>query len=63
MNAVYENSTPSLAAIKFEAAKIKHGRTSLVNDERLGPLEAATLNDNIGIVHQTVLNDLRIKNE
>jgi len=42
MDAVCRDSAPSFVTVKFWAAEFKHGRTSLIDDERSERLKTAT---------------------
>ncbi|XP_065671876.1 protein GVQW3-like [Hydra vulgaris] len=61
MDSVYGDSAPPFTTVKFWAAEFKRGRQSLGDDERSGHLKTATTDENIAKVHQTVLDDRRIK--
>jgi len=58
---VYGDSSPLFSTIKKWAAKFKHGRTSLEDDPREGRPKRATTPEIIEQVHDTVLDDRRMK--
>src|SRR5436190_6983885 len=63
LDSVYGYSAPSFTTVKFWAAEFKRGRKSLGDDERSGRPKIATTDENIGKVHEMVLDDRRIKHE
>jgi len=58
---VYGDSSPSFSTIKKWAAEFKRGRTSLEDDSREGHPKSATTLEIIEQVHDTVLDDRRMK--
>ena len=67
-NEIYSNfikdygvSSPSFSTIKKWAAEFKRGRTSLEGDPREGRPKSATTPEIIEQVHDTVLDDRRMK--
>jgi len=58
---VYGDSSPSFSTIKKWAAEFKRGRTSLEGDPREGRPKSATTPEIIEQVHDTVLDDRRMK--
>jgi histone-lysine N-methyltransferase SETMAR len=58
---VYGDSSPSFSTIKKWAAEFKCGRTGLEDDSREGRPKSATTPEIIEQVHDTVLDDRRMK--
>ena len=58
---VYGDSSPSFSTIKKWAAEFKCGRTGLKDDPRNGRPKSATTPEIIEQVHDTVLDDRRMK--
>jgi len=58
---VYGDSSPSFSTIKKWAAEFKRGRTSLEDDPREGRPKSATTPEIIEQVHDTLLDDRRMK--
>jgi transposase len=58
---VYGDSSPSFSAIKKWAAEFKRGRTSLEGDPREGRPKSAITPEIIEQMHDTVLDDRRMK--
>jgi transposase len=58
---VYGGSSPSFSTIKKWAAEFKRGRTSLEDDPREGRPKSATTLKILEQVHDTVLDDRRMK--
>ena len=57
LDSVYEDSASSFTTVTFWAAELKRGRKSLEDDGRSGRPKTATTDENIGEVHQMVLDD------
>jgi transposase len=58
---IYGDSSPSFSTIKKWAAEFKRGRNSLEGDPREGRPKSATTPEIIEQVHDTILDDLRMK--
>ena len=58
---VYGDSSPSFSTIRKWAAEFKRGRTSLEDDPRKGRPKSAITPEIIEQVHDTLLDDRRIK--
>ncbi|GFS76258.1 histone-lysine N-methyltransferase SETMAR [Trichonephila clavipes] len=61
LDSVYGDSAPSFTTVKVWASEFKRGRKSMGDIERSGRPITATTDENIGKVHQMVLDDRRIK--
>ncbi|XP_025263254.1 histone-lysine N-methyltransferase SETMAR-like [Camponotus floridanus] len=61
LDSALEDSSPSFSTVKKWAAEFKRGRSSIFDDERSGRPKTATNEEIIQKIHDSVLNDRRIK--
>lgn len=61
LDAVYGDSSPSMATVKNWFNEFQRGRTSVFDDPRPGAPKTATTDDNVTKVHDLVLADRRLK--
>ena len=61
LDSVYGDSALSFTTVKLWVTEFKRDRKSLGNDEHSGRPKITTTYENIAKVHQTVLDDRRIK--
>ena len=54
------DDAPALSTVKKWAEELKRGRESLEDDPRSGRPSTATTQENIGRIHQMVMNDRRL---
>lgn len=61
LDAVYGESSPSMATVKNWFNEFKRGRTSVFDEPRPGAPQTATTADNVAKIHDLVLADRRLK--
>lgn len=61
LDAVYGESAPSLATVKFWKAEFVRGRTSVFDDDHLGPSNTVTTPEIVNKIHDMIMADRRIK--
>ena len=61
LDAVYGDSSPSMATVKNWFNEFQRGRTSFFDEPRPGALKTATTEDNVTKIHDLVLADRRLK--
>jgi len=61
LDAVYGDSSPSMATVKNWFNEFQHGRTSAFNEPRPGAQKTATTEDNVTKIRDLVLPDRRLK--
>ena len=57
MVSTLKDDAPALSTVKKWTAEFKRGRESLEDDPRSGCPSTATTQENIGCIHQMVIND------
>ena len=61
LDAVYGDSSPSMATVKNWFNEFQRGRTSVFDEPRPGASKTATTKDNVTKIHDLVLADRRLK--
>jgi len=61
LNAVYGDSSPSMATVKNWFNEFQRGRTSVFDEPRPGATKTTTTKDNVTKIHDLVLADRRLK--
>ena len=61
LDAVYGNSSPSMATIKNWFNEFQHGHMSVFDEPRPGALKMAAMEDKVTKIHDLVLADRRVK--
>lgn len=61
LDAVYGDSSPSMATVKNWFNEFQRGRTSVFDEQRPGAPKTATAEDNVTKIHDLVLADRRLK--
>jgi hypothetical protein len=61
LDAVYSDSSPSMATIKNWFNEFQHGHTSVFDEPRPSAPKMATMEDNMTKIHDHVLADRRLK--
>ncbi|XP_044313292.1 uncharacterized protein LOC123037293 [Drosophila rhopaloa] len=61
LDAVYGDSSPSMATVKNWFTEFQRGRTSVFDEPRPGAPKTSTTEDNVTKIHDLVLADCRLK--
>jgi len=61
LDAVYGDSSPSMATVKNSFNEFQRGRTSVFDEPRPGGPKTATTEDNVTQIHDLVLADRRLR--
>jgi len=61
LDAVYGDSSHSMATVKNWLSEFQRGRTSVFDEPRPGAPKTATMEDNVTKIHDLVLTDRRLK--